>query len=185
MTVYDLKGYMGTRYVQVNNAIRSNQIRGGRTPGIGLGNTDLEESVLLIDKELDTLGRAALPGRVLYRRAGLVTEYPALVVGSVFQSAAYLSTSDNAVNYSWANKKKDERNVLFFTITTGALGGGRDVSHIRNNSAEAEVIFHRKSQFTVSAVETDKGNKHWRLTELVGVVVDGTTPGYIWGAHRT
>jgi hypothetical protein len=182
---YDLRSYMGGRYVQINQHLRN-----GR-PGTGIHQVmtpplkNLEDSLPVIDRELDDLGKPVLAGQLVYRRAGPTDQYANPYVrqpGFVFIDLAYLSTSANA-RYSWASRSKDDQKQLFFTITCMAMGGGRDVATVRQNLPEAEVLFHRNTQFRLLRAErdseTDTANVHWVFEEI-----DSPHAGYVWGAHR-
>jgi len=178
MAVCDLKGYMGGRYLVVNRALRTGEVRSGLGQGDGLN--DMEKSVLIIDKDLDSLARPVAPGTVVYRQCGKHAKFGVHKKGYVATDLAYLSTSQNAAKYKFGNVKEAE-GQMFFTIVCMTHGLGRDVVHVRGNYQEQEVIFHRKTLFKLTEVEKDgRDNVHWLLQEM-------TSPdaGYVWGAQKT
>lgn len=179
--VFGLKAYMGGRYVTINQNLRTMPSRTNmRITPVGHVATDDEQTVLLIDKELDSLGRPVPGNHKVYRKAGSPKDYAALnvAVGSIFCQSAYLSTSANN-KYSYDNCKLAATQEMFFTITCKAMGYGRDVVSIRGNLNEAEVLFHRNVRFLVDEIESDdRGNAHWVMSEQ-----DSPQAGFVWGAQ--
>lgn len=176
----NLVGYMGSAFKRLNPKLNS----GNLISGVGFDTPDprpLEASILTIDRELDELGKPLPAGTIVYRRAGMVSDYyQGGNVPAQFTQDSYLSSSRNADKYSYANCWTKENNQMFFTITCAALGAGRDVAHLRGNTGEAEVLFHRNARFRVDNAAVDKnGNAHWMMTEIA------SDAGYVWGAHTT
>jgi hypothetical protein len=181
MTVYNLVAYMGGRYRTINASL----LRGQLTLGVSAADVnaaDPEKTVFTIDKELDELGKPMAGGVALFRRAGMATDYAAaFVVGQTFTQASYLSSSRNEQKYGWNHRKGDEQQQVFFTLTTLPQGFGRDVAALRGNANEAEILFHRRVNFLITATATDgAGNVHVEMTEA-----NSPNAGYVWGAHRT
>lgn len=180
--LHNLNAYMGGRFDLINHALRQRRVRPNRRMN-SVDASDMEKSVLTIDAELDSLGKPVRTNCVVYRNAGPVSHYGSPHVRApnfVYEQLAYLSTSRNP-RYSWDQRNRHCRQLLFMTIRCGAMGYGRDVMHVRRNMNEAEVLFHRNVRFRITAVTRDRrGNVHWQMTETIS-----PNAGYVWGAHHT
>ena len=162
-----LAGYMGGRYVRINNVLRGVQPGATKAARVATYNTMLND-IVPVEGELGRLPRAA-QGMIVYRRCGPIDHVRTVTGvayqnGETFRDPAFLSTSANV-----AYKTAQGQFQLVMMLTCAATSRGHNVMAIRGIVGEAEILFERGTRFLIKSTRSlGNNNVLWEMTELTG-----------------